>query len=415
MKNAVVFIFTLFLIVFKSVGQTQAGDLEAHLNAIVSAMPGSGGNEYIPPSPSEITDWKQLISDVLGGNTATAQMAATGLGYDLISYTDTVQGVNTYYLLEEKLPKSKFWGTYVFNPNACRSDLVLQATHPKYDSNTGLEAIFCFTRLSAKALFLSGTHRCNHDSLSICSGTTSACGSASAFRISDMAHNATSIFQATTEATNLHDLNHIFVQLHGFSMQASDPFVIMSNGSRDTPSPDYCALIRDGLLLADTALTFKIGHIDTTWTRLLAFTNTQGRFLNGSANPCTIAAAQGSGKFIHIEQERARLRADSTGWNKVYQALSSAFTCTPPVGNDAPTESQSGFASPNPNQTGSLKVKGKGISDIQLIDLNGSVLVDRENFDESDLILDISGLAKGVYFLRMKRENGYFFQKVIIQ
>ena len=396
--------------------QTQSGDLEGHLNSLVTALPSSGGNDYVPPTPSELLAWEQLVADVLNGNILPANAAANSLGYDLTQYTDTGRGLaNPYYLLEEKLPNTKYWGVYAFNPNACRDNLVVQAPHPRYDSKTGSQAIFCFTRLSAKALFLSGTHRCNHDSLSSCSGTTGACGSSGPFRISDMAHNDNSIFHATTKATSIHDSASVFVQLHGFSMQASDPFVILSNGSRDTPTIDYCARIRDGLLLADTSLTFKIGHIDLAWTRLLAFTNTQGRYLNNSANPCSTSATNGTGRFIHMEQERTQLRADSTGWNKVFHALEYAFTCTPPVGLEDSKTTPSCFAYPNPNRTGRLKIDRPRISELQLVDLKGILKVDQKYSYGSATDLDVSGLSKGIYFLRTNGEDGQCFQKVLIQ
>lgn len=103
----------------------------------------------------------------------------------------------------------------------------------------------------------------------------------------------------------------------------------MSNGSRDVPIPDLAAAIRDGLLNADPALTFRIGHLDPGWNRLLAFTNTQGRYINGSSEPCTQNADSGNGHFIHIEQEFSSLRAGETQWAKMRDALEDAFACTP--------------------------------------------------------------------------------------
>ena len=99
----------------------------------------------------------------------------------------------------------------------------------------------------------------------------------------------------------------------------------MSNGTDQTPENDYASLIRDALLEEDASLTFKIAHIDTDWTRLRGFTNTQGRFINSSPDPCGTSATETSGRFIHIEQARPKLRQDASGWAKMSNALGNVF------------------------------------------------------------------------------------------
>ena len=99
----------------------------------------------------------------------------------------------------------------------------------------------------------------------------------------------------------------------------------MSNGTAETPGTDYATLIKDALLEEDNTLTFKIAHIDTDWTRLRGFTNTQGRFINSSPDPCRISATETSGRFIHIEQAKPKLRQNATGWAKMSNALGTVF------------------------------------------------------------------------------------------
>lgn len=213
----------------------------------------------------------------------------------------------------------------MFSKTPVRDNLIIMAPHSKYDTNTGKEAVYCFKNSLSRALFINGTHRCNSEELSSCSGTTSACGSSEPFRISDMAHNTTSMFQSVTKTVYNKLSSSVFIQLHGFSKQASDPFVIMSNGTRETPSTDYATLIKDALVIEDNSLTFKLAHIDTDWTRLIGFTNTQGRLINNSSNVCNTSATVTSGRFIHIEQEKSKLRDNATGWNKMSNALISVF------------------------------------------------------------------------------------------
>lgn len=119
--------------------------------------------------------------------------------------------------------------------------------------------------------------------------------------------------------------NTIFVQLHGFGKDDGDPDVIMSNGTTETPDTDYASLIKDALLDEDNTLTFKIAHIDTDWTRLRGFTNTQGRFINSSPDPCSTSASSTTGRFIHIEQAKPKLRKNASSWAKMSNALGSVF------------------------------------------------------------------------------------------
>ena len=72
--------------------------------------------------------------------------------------------------------------------------------------------------------------------------------------------------------------NSVFVQLHGFGKRTNDPYLIVSNGTRVTPTVDYISLIEQELFKIDPSLTFKIAHINQDWSRLIAFTNTDPVF-----------------------------------------------------------------------------------------------------------------------------------------
>lgn len=306
--------------------QIASGDIEAYMGNIIDNVLGSSGDNYKVPTSTQLNTWNLVIDAILTENISEAVSKSSEINYQITKFTDTSLTPNQiFYILEERSNQSNYWGTFVFSKTPTRENLILTAPHIKYDTNTGYEAVYCFKNNLTKAVFINGTHRCNSNSYSTCSGTTSACGTSESYRISDMAHNTNSIFQKTTEILFSNISNSVFIQLHGFAKQASDPYVIMSNGTRETPTTDYAVLIRDALLVEDNSLTFKLAHIDTDWTRLIGFTNTQGRLINNSPDFCNTSATTTSGRFIHIEQEKSKLRDDAIGWAKMSNALKNVF------------------------------------------------------------------------------------------
>jgi hypothetical protein len=396
-----------FLYMQEGIAQTASGNIETYLNDQITSMPGSGDDDYSPPSNSQLNSWGDMIREIMRENLGAARMLSDHLGYQIIEFTEVNSNpVVTYYVLEESTPSSKYWGTYVFNPSACRSNLVLQSPHPRYDTNTGFEAAFCFKRLSAAAIFLSGTHRCNSFSSSSCSGSTSACSSSSQpYRLSDMAHNEKSIFQKTTEIVAAENEQTIFVQLHGFAKNDTDPYVIMSNGTRETPVIDYIDFLRDGLSDADQSLTFRIAHVDQSWTRLIGFTNTQGRMLNESPNPCNESATSTTGRFIHIEQEKSKLREDSTGWYKMYLALASSFECQMSTSLQSEKIVENVKMYPNP-AVGLLNIEGQDIQSIQLMNLQGHVLFAGSYVHQGKVRLHLNKFPGHVFMVVVQAQSG---------
>ncbi len=327
MKYILCFLVWQWALVQANAQQTVFGNLYDHVVEVIDNMPGNSGNQYSNLTPSQEEDWRALIQLIQEENFAQAAAQASPLQYRLLRFIDNSGPTNQeFFVLEKTSEGSNYWGTYVFKPGACRR-LVIQCPHPKFDSNTGKQGIFVYQKADAYAYFLTGTHRCNHISPTACSGTTSVCGSSAAYRISDVAHNTLAAFHLATEVLRDADDALYFMQLHGFAQQAGDPYAIMSNGSRDTPEEDFAVAIRDGLLDVDGVLTFKIGHLDLSWNRLLAFTNTQGRYINESVDACSANASSGNGHFLHVEQEYNRLRADADKWEKMLTAVEAAMPC----------------------------------------------------------------------------------------
>jgi len=392
--------------------QTATGDLEDYIATKISNAPGSSGNNYVVPTAANLTVWNTVIDAVLVNNISTARTNAASLNYQVTEFTDTSLSPNqVFYVLEEKSNQTNYWGTYVFSQTPIRNNLVIQAPHSKYDTNTGKEAVHCFKNLVAKALFINGTHRCNNSNASSCSGTTSTCGSTAAFRVSDLAHNTVSVFQKTTENVFNTVSNSIFIQLHGFGKKSTDPYVIISNGTRITPTIDYAAQLKSALLAVDANLTFKLAHIDTGWTRLIGFTNTQGRLVNNSADYCNTSATSTSGRFIHVEQEKSKLRADVSGWAKMKTALSNVFSST--LGVDAYELEKEILISPNPT-SGLIKVKGENIKKIEVLNqLGQTVQVLNHTKNSNTVLVSLKNQATGVYFLKIETSKGVLKKKII--
>jgi len=348
----------------------------------------------------------------LENNIEAARANAISLNYQITEFTDTSLSPNQlFYVLEEKSSQTNYWGTYVFSKTPIRNNLVIQAPHSKYDTNTGKEAVHCFKNLVAKALFINGTHRCNNSDASSCSGTTSVCGTTEAFRVSDLAHNTMSIFQKTTENVFNTITNSVFIQLHGFGKKSTDPYVIISNGTRVTPTTDYAAQLKEALFAVDNNLTFKLAHIDTGWTRLIGFTNTQGRLINNSADYCNTSATTTSGRFIHVEQEKSKLRADINGWAKMKTALSNVFSSTLDV--DFFELDNEITITPNPT-TGVVKVTGENIKRIEVINQLGQS-VQSTNYPKNNgsVLINLKNRAEGVYFMKIETTKGTLKKKII--
>jgi hypothetical protein len=327
------FTLTLAITLAAGIGQSQtlvSGDLPSHIDSLIASLPsGQGADQYHTPSAQERSTWETIIGSLLQGAYPQADTLAASVGYRLLAFQNTsTPSQGLHYILEKTEASPNHWGVFVLNPSPRRPDLMIMCPHPLYDRNTGKQGAHVYVAVAPRILGISGTHRCNSTLLSPCSGTTTACSSTSErYRISDQAHTTDGMFQATTAALLAFDDSTIQVQLHGFARTATDPHIIMSNGTSQAPPPaqDYLLALRDNLLVVDPTLTFKVGHLDTDWTRLLGTTNVQGRLINGSPFPCTSSASSAGGRFLHLEQQYAGLRDTQQGWDKMASAIAMTF------------------------------------------------------------------------------------------
>ncbi len=296
-----------------------------------------GTLRYAAPSAQQQALWTDVMTEMLRFNFVAAHQKALALGYQVTEFTDmTTTPQKKLYVLEKSTPGQgiNFWGKYMVNPSPARPALVIQSPHPVFDFNTGLQGAQIFRETGAVLFCVAGTHRCNDTAASQCAGTTTVCftdGNLHPFRRSDQAHNIDGMFQITTKVAIASLINPIIISVHGFDKGAGEPDVIIGNGTQQAPVPplvDYALLVKQQLQAFDASLTFKVAHIDLTWTQLTGTTNMQGRLLNNSTDPCTRSATAPTGRFVHIEQAKIGLRDTPTNWSKLARALTNSIPAT---------------------------------------------------------------------------------------
>jgi hypothetical protein len=394
----------------------QSGDLTDHLDSLIVSMPATrDGGDYLQPNADSRALWREIIDHILAGEYEDAHTKALTKNYELVLFTDTATPDSVVHsILERTLEStSRHWGTFVFNTSPLRPHLVIQSPHSRFDTNTGYESVRVYQHADGRALFISGAHRCNGLTDSPCDGTTSVCGgSLQPYRYSDQAHVVLATFQIATEAMLEHDPALVVVQPHGFAQLEGDPDLILSNGTRTMPTGmDYAVAIRDAIQAVDPSLTAKVGHIDLSWTRLLGGTNTQGRLVNGSADPCGTGASSATGQFVHIEQTKPGLRDSSQNWMKLAQAVANTVpveatsvhgSVTPPAGRIL-----GNYPNPFPSRTRvAIELGHSAPIELDVFDVAGRRVVTLASGTHPagvhSLVWNAGQVPSGVYFLRLQ-------------
>ena len=196
-------IFVILVFAVSNYAQTVIyGNLESYINIYLANMPNTNSsNDYQPPPDTTLVIWANSMENIILGDISSANLQASNFGYKVINFIDTTEiADHSYIIMEKTSTTTNYWGIFIFNPAALRQKLIIQAPHPLYDSNTGKQSLIIFKMSGARALFISGTHRCNSSVFTTCSGTTTACsGTSQSYRISDQAHAVNGTLQKTTE------------------------------------------------------------------------------------------------------------------------------------------------------------------------------------------------------------------------
>lgn len=178
-------------------------------------------------------------------------------------------------------------------------------------------AVDVFQQTGARVLLLAGTHRCANQGVSPCDGTSSVCGDGR-YHVSDMAHVVDAPFQAAHAVFTERFPEMIAISLHGNGSEDCET-VFLSNGIDGDVQPELRSLQQ---ALAQRGV--QVGVPGSSACRLIGGTNVQGRLINGSPHPCTEAATQATGTFIHVEQRRA-FREDPAAYGALIDALNDVF------------------------------------------------------------------------------------------
>lgn len=365
----------------------QSGDIVEYIRTIREAMPGSGTNSFIIPTNSELYSFQLVITDLKQKNYSQIQSKLTPYNYEFIKYTDS--GSNkVFYVIKEKLPISRGWGTYISFPTSSDS-LSIEVPHPIWDTNTWLTGIKAFVRMNASWFLMAGTHRyANSDSSS------------------DMAHVTQAVFHIAHKTI----ATPIAIQIHGFSRSNSIyngyPDIVISNGTLYPPSSLF-NLKTNFESKGFSAGVFSYSTYSSLW-RLGATTNTQGQW------------SKSNGKlFVHIEFEYF-IRTSNFYTDRVIQAMNESYGSTTSVMNTENTAAKTkepflhqNFPNPFNNSTSlAFDLNKRMVIDIKVFNIIGEIVYTHGNLEyeagRHRITLDLSGFQSGVYFVQI--HNNLFSQ-----
>lgn len=284
------------------------------LRAFVRSLPimRVESHAYSRPDENQRASAREALRLLLAGQREAARQRLATIGFELFR----LDAGNRHYLViqETPRPRMKGWTFLAINP-AGRRPLLLEAPHPRHDRLTGNQAVDYMVELDARALLLSTTYRCASARASRCSGRTSACRARTRrgrYRASDAAHIASSFFEAFHETLMSEDRKLVAVQLHGFARRPSRRVhVMVSDGTRLPGSRRSFANRLARLLRRMSGRRRAVRSCNERNNRgwLCGIQNVQGRFVNGSRDPCRRRARRSTNRFLHIEQSASARRA----------------------------------------------------------------------------------------------------------
>ncbi len=329
-------IFYVFIIIFdpfasRATGVEQlAGSLRQYL--LDYPIQRIGTNRYIPPSADEIDAFRIVVDEIIAGQLESATSIAETLNYRTILFDDTDNDGVHIVLIEFPPDTNRTWrGIYVFNksPSSRVRKLVFESPHPLSDLNTKAETIDLYIETSAAALIMAGAHKRNLSSLSPCDGT---------YRISDMAHVSQSFFQAAHEQIYFGYPDTVTISVHGMSPKSPPHDVSVSNGTEEditgqSLSKDIVDEMNRLIAVNINDQRIALSHQKAgTNAALPGTTNTQGRFTNGSADPCSVSVSSAiqPERFIHMEQTVA-VRETQNHYAFVIQTFKNLFDFLEPL------------------------------------------------------------------------------------
>lgn len=306
----------------------ETGSLSSEIARLKTLVFPRDSGLYVVPTQQNLTDFSTMVTSVKNGSYTLASTQAAALGYDLVHFYDTDTS-HEFYLLREILnaqgKQTTGWGNYVWNPNPVK-DILVEAPHPLYDTNTPEFAIDVFEGLYAKGYLMAGAHRAaNYDGI---------------YGIANVVGNTSNVFHivhmAWSQATTLP------IQIHGFAYSNHTNFpagtdVVMSNcdGAVLQPHIDLDKAFDSAGLLSFCYNTLSLNDptnvlVNTDWLNGGVVSGGTFSGLSGTYNTQSAYTRNTYGApFVHCELEQSIRFKDPTLWDPAVNAIVYTFIPEP--------------------------------------------------------------------------------------
>ncbi|MBW2263192.1 MAG: hypothetical protein JRG91_14580 [Deltaproteobacteria bacterium] len=298
------------------------------LLTFVRALPiVSDPSTFSTPGTTRRSNWVGLLDHILSGEYDEAATEARTLNLELRVVDDSVSGRPFIVLWDA----SRAEGIYVFDPFPV-NPLIIEVPYPMSDSGTLDEGVEILRQVPGWVLAVAGATRCTMTTTVSCDGTTLSCSSSPAsFRISDVAHSTALVFHLVHRFLDDRDSSAITLQLQG-QADATGARVIISDGTALQDVSSISVLLRNSLSdalrpgfpsYADSVRSCNAPADVGTFTSDCNATNVQGRWTNGSLDPCNTPASAPTDRFLALELDSA-MRASEV-FDAVAAALATLF------------------------------------------------------------------------------------------
>ena len=271
--------------------------------------------------PDRIAKFRALLESLLARNWAQAVAQARSMDYLLVTIRE---GGLTFVVASDDSQTGRD-PTVIINLIP-RRDVIVGAPHMPFEAGTGEQAAILLSDLAGRAAIIAGAHRCASRSFTACDGTTEVCGGAAErFRDSDAGHNVTTFYHAAHVLLTARWPSSIVMSLHGMKEDTEGvrTSVILSNGIRaddtkQTVATRFRAMLGRRITQPGAVVSCNLpADAVHDFRRLCGFTNVQGRSVNGDANACRGNVDEGTGRFIHMEQDGSVLRPYALEWQQI--------------------------------------------------------------------------------------------------
>lgn len=304
---------------------TAQGDLRARLQNRPIAAAGSEG--FVAPSAAQQTAFTQAFSAFVSQPSNATAQALTALGFTASCFADPTNG---NYLLVEDGAQNRGGGTYAVSLQPAH-DVWLEVPHAPSDEGTLEEGIQTLFTTKARALLITGSHRCADAAATTCSGSTVVCSGQ--LRISDVAHFGDNFFTAAHRALRTQFPSTVAVSIHGMDTPGGES-AVTSDGTGVKRGASISLRFRNALnaLLPGGLGAYSCNDSgdDGKHRDLCGTTNVQGRWDNASANACTANSSTPSDHFLHVEQG-PELRGVASSQNLPATTLGQALNAVVPA------------------------------------------------------------------------------------